>query len=180
MKEIIVGADGFIGSNLAQLVPEAICTTRKPAEWGAYSGPGGSSDAPKRRFQLDLLALDTPPAGDLVWLCAGVNGQKRCEGNPESHHVNVDATIRLAKLYVEQGAFVVWISSRSLEWCASAYSRQKAMAETVLTTMPVGIVRAGRVTPANVLDLCATLIRVGRARAPGLTVWGTDDISYQK
>ncbi len=178
MKEIVIGASGFIGSHLAKLLRDAVLTSRKPSEWGAYAGPGGSDAG--LRWRLDLLEFGALPSGDVVYLCAGINGQKRCEGNPQSHHVNVDATIRLAKHYVAAGAFPVWISSRSIEWCYSAYSRQKAFTEAVLTTMPVGIVRAGRVTPENVADLCATLIEVGHARKPGLTVWGTDDISYQK
>lgn len=176
MRELIFGADGFIGSHLVRLLPTALQTTRKRSEWGAYSGPGDSC----LRVTVDVLQAQSLPAADVVYLCFGVNGQKNCEGNPESHHVNVDATVRLAKHYVAAGAFPVWISSRSLEWCYSAYSRQKAMAEAILTTMPVGIVRAGRVTPANVEDLCATLVSVGRSKQPGLTVWGTDDISYQK
>lgn len=168
MTEIIVGVDGFIGSNLAKKLPDAIHTTHKPRPF--IDG----------RWPFDLLEFGPLPEGDVVYICAGINGHKRCEGNPASHHINVDATIRLAKHYVAKGAFPVWLSSRSLEWSMTTYSRQKAMAECALITMPVGIVRAGRVTPQNVGDLCDTLISVGRGRKPDLFVWGTDDIAYQR
>lgn len=140
------------------MLPDAACTTRK---------------------QFDMLT-GTPPDGDVIYICAAINGQKRCEGNPESHHVNVDATIRIMKHYVARGAFPVWISSRSLEWSDSTYSRQKAMVECVAINLPVGIVRAGRITQENVVELCDVLIKVGKERSPGLRVWGTDDIAYKQ
>lgn len=168
MREIIIGTDGFIGSHLAQVLPKAVHTTRRPRP---------DVDG---RWPFDLLEFGALPEGEVVYVCAGINGQMRCEGNPRSHHINVDSIIRLLRHYVGRGAFPVFLSSRSLEWCNSTYSRQKALVEAAVITLPLAIVRAGRVTPANVADLCETLVRVGRSRAAGLTVWGTDEISYQK
>lgn len=167
MREVVIGIDGFIGSAMAVKLPNAVHTTHKP-----FHVDG--------RWPFDLLDFGPLPSADVVYICAGFNGQKKCEGNPVSHHVNVDATIRLAKHYINEGAFPVWISSRSLEWCNSAYSRQKMFVESVFHLLPVGIVRAGRVTPDNLDDLCDTLIAVGRSKRCGLTVWGTDEISYDK
>lgn len=168
MREAVIGADGFIGGHLARLLPEAVHTTRRPMV---------DVDG---RWPFDLLQFGPLPDADVVYVCIGVNGQMRCEGNPQAHHVNVDSTIRLLRHYIAQRAFPVWISSRSLEWCGSTYSRQKALVEAAMVLQPLAIVRAGRVTPQNVPDLCETLVRIGRAKVQGLSIWGTDEISYQK
>ena len=167
MSAAIIGTDGFIGGRLAELLPGAIHTTHKPRETDG-------------RWPFDLRDFGPLPKADVIYVCAGINGQMKCEGRPESHHVNVDAKIRLAKHYLDIGGFMVFLTSRSLEWSASVYSRQHALLEAVLITMPVAIVRAGRVTSANITNLCETMIAIGEGRISGLTVWGTDDISYDK
>ena len=145
----------------------------------------GAAGTTRRRGKGTLLDLRFPvrvPDADVVYICAGANGAKACEGEQDSFLVNVDAPIDIARQVFARGGFTVWISSMSVEWFAGgAYQRQKLAAECVLRTMPsVGIVRAGRVTKDNVDDLCETLIRVGRNRVSGVTRWGSDEIAYQK
>lgn len=169
MRQLVVGADGFIGRRLL----------------GITGAEGTSRGNPiyHHHHVLDLKDFDTEklPQADVVYICAGVNGAKNCEGNQDAHRINVDGTIRLAKHYVGQGAFVVWISSTTVEWSNSAYARQKAMTETVLLTMPrVAIVRAGRVLHSNVDELCSTMIRAAKQRSEGVTLWGADEKPYDK
>jgi dTDP-4-dehydrorhamnose reductase len=127
---------------------------------------------------INLLDFTDVPPADIVYICAGVNGALRCEGSPEAYRTNVDGTIRLVRAY--SSAFVVWISSSTVEWGNSQYARMKAQVEAVLLNNPnVGIVRAGRVLESNVDDLCTTLLKVGRGRIGHLTLWGAEE-TYQK
>lgn len=167
MIEAIIGADGYIGSKLAQRLPNAIRTSRRPAYLeGAWP--------------FDLEECGRLPDADIAYLCAGVNGTLTCARDPQrSYRINVDGTIRVAAHYREK--FLVWISSTTVEWCSEAYAVQKRAAETVLILMPhVAIVRAGRVTNANVESLLDELIRVGRGRVQGLTVWNADEKPYER
>lgn len=163
-RELVIGADSFIGRRLKQL-----------------TGAEGTSRRGNSEHHLDCHFMDVRylPSADIVYLCAAANGQKICEGNALAYRVNVDATIRLAKHY--QGkAFFVWISSSTVEWANSAYARHKALTETALRMMPgVGIVRAGRVLKSNVDDLCRTLMEVGRNRIEDVTIWGSEE-PYEK
>lgn len=163
--ELIIGASGFIGKALHRMLPDAICTSRKP---GA-------------EHYLDLLDITEMPECQVCYLCAGANGAKTCAGSQDAFRVNVDAPIAMAHEVGRSMQFLVYISSMSVEWNEGAYTRQKLAAEMVLRTMPgVGIVRAGRVVQSNVDSLCETMIRVGRERINGITRWGSDEIAYQK
>ena len=168
MKHAVIGADGFIGANLARRLPGAILTTRR----GAYLDG---------RWSLDLADPGQLPDVRTVYLCAGVNGALTCARDPQgSWRVNVDGTIRVAEAYRDR-AFVVWLSSTTVEWGADHYARQKRTAETVLRAMPhVGIIRAGRVTQANVGALCDEMIRVAEARLAGVTPWNIDEQPYDQ
>lgn len=145
---------------------------------------GGAAFGTSRRdgesdFTFDLLNFDDVPPADVVYVCAGANGAKMCEGNQIAFRVNVDAPGEIARIVTRRGGFVVYISSMSVEWLSTAYQRQKLTAETLLRAMPgVGVVRAGRVLASNMNDLCDTMIRVGQGRIEGVTRWGNDDIAY--
>lgn len=161
----MIGCTGFIGSRLMRL---------SGAEGACRGNPIYHS-----YHVVDLINPVDLPDADIVYLCAGVNGQPRCEGNPVAYKTNVDGTIGITRSYVNRGSFVVWISSSTVQWANSQYSRMKALVETVFITMPnVGIVRAGRVLDSNVNDLCKTMIQVGRGRVQGLTCWG-DELEYR-
>lgn len=134
------------------------------------------------RKELDLLnfTVDQLPDAKEVYLCAGVNGGKACEGNSDAYKVNVDATIKIAKHYSAKGSFVVWISSTMVEWSDCAYARQKALSEIALQTLPnVAVVRAGRVTKDNVKDLCLKMYEIASKKLEGLHLWG-EETPYQK
>lgn len=161
MIEAVLGASGYIGRHLAAALPDALRWTRA---------------------DIDLRRIPPPvPACDILYLCAGANGAKACEGNQDSFIVNVDAPIVLAEKMAARGGFMVFISSMSIEWLDTAYQRQKLAAETVLRTMPnVGIVRSGRVVDGNINHLCDLMILTGRGRIPGVVRWGNDEIAYRR
>lgn len=168
MTEIILGSDGYIGGRLGAHLPDAIKTTRI----GSYLDG---------RWPLDLTHYSRLPEGDIVYFCAGINGAKKCEGNNDSYAVNVDATLKVIREYTKRGTFVVWISSRSIEWAKTDYARHKQVVECALWCNDnVGIVRAGRVTGDNIDALCHELILTGKSRKSGLTVWGSDDVAYER
>lgn len=128
-----------------------------------------------------MLDFKDVPEADTVYVCAGANGAKRCEGVQESFRVNVDAPVEIARIVGARGGFTVCVTSMSVEWLDGAYQRQKLAAESMLRVMPsVGIVRAGRVTKENVGELCVAIASVGRLKRTGVTRWGSDDISYTK
>lgn len=165
LKELIIGASGFIGGTLAGMVPGALI----------------SSSRRGNALLLDLRDVRDVPECDIAYICGGANGAKTCEGSTDAFRINVDGAIDVARIVSGRGGFAVYISSMTVEWAPTAYARQKLAAETALRTMRgVGVVRSGRVVKDNVADLCETLIHVGRARVEGLTRWGSDDIAYQK
>lgn len=167
MIEIVIGGEGFIGSHLVEMLGTPIVTAHKLNHLDG-------------RWPFDMLLGGRLPAGDIVYLCAGVNGALTCARDPQtSFRTNVDGTINVANHY--KNSFVVWISSTTAEWCAEHYGQQKRITETVLRTMPhVGIVRAGRVTSQNVTDLCRTMIDIGRNKRAGVVLWGEDEKPYEK
>lgn len=164
--ELIIGMDGFIGRNLCRHIPDAIKTTRRNA-------------ALETAHYFDLAKPSKLPAADIVYICAGVNGTLTCAQDPQrSYRVNVDGSIYVAEHY-KNSAFVVFISSTTVEWLGEQYGRQKRIAETYLRALPhVGIVRAGRVLQSNVDNLCELMIEMGRDRKRGPTLWNPDERPY--
>lgn len=169
MKELIIGVDGFIGSKLSQLLPEAIQTSRR---FSYLNGP----------YPFDLSECGPLPDADIVYLCAGVNGSLSCAQNPqETYRTNVDGTLYVAEFCKRKAAHLIWISSTTVEWCNEAYALQKRTTEQALRFMPhVGIVRAGRVTHQNVFDLAQEMIRIGRNKETGVHLWNADEKPYDK
>lgn len=164
--ELVIGADGFIGSRLVEMCA-CVGTSRRPGT---------------KHLHFDLMTEKAVvPTSDIVYICAGANGAKRCEGVQESYRINVDAPIEIAQQVSRYGGFTVWVSSMSVEWMDGAYQRQKRATEGVLRVIPnTAIVRAGRVTRDNLDSLCEHMMAVGRNRFSGLTRWGTDEIAYNK
>ncbi len=165
--KVIIG-EGFIGGMLARLIPDAIQTTRRPR---VLDG----------RWPYDMTEGGSLPDVEVAFLCAGVNGSLSCARDPQgSYRTNVDGTVRVAEHYRGK-AFLVWLSSTTVEWSSDDYGTQKRMAESILRQMPhVGIVRAGRVTTGNVRDLCRKMIEVGEAKIPGVHLWGEDEKPYEQ
>lgn len=167
MTELIIGMDGFIGRNLCRHLPDALVTTRR------------HNRLEHAQF-FDMARPGPLPEADIVYLCAGVNGNLTCscEDPRASWKVNVDGTIHVAERYANK-AFVVWISSTTVMWLGEHYGQQKRIAECHLRMLPhVGIVRAGRVLKTNVDDLCSTMIEIGRYRRRGVVLWNEDEKPY--
>lgn len=167
MRELIIGMDGFIGRNLCRHLPAAKRTTRRNA-------------ALETAHYFDLLKRGPLPDADIVYLCAGVNGTLTCAQDPQrSYRINVDGTIHIAEHYRDK-AFVVWISSTTVEWLNEHYGQQKRITETYLRGLPhVGMVRAGRVLQSNVDDLCSLMIAIGREQRRGIAIWNEDEQPYR-
>ena len=164
MVELVVGADGYIGSHLIKMIPTAMGTTRGHAIY----------------HHLDLLNPEVIPQAEIAYICAGVNGFQACEGNVLSYRTNVDGTLKVAREITKGGGFVVWISSCSVEWAHSAYSLQKSLVEIALQMIPqTAIVRAGRVVNQNVESLCKLMVEVGRGKKEGIHLWNTVDMPWR-
>jgi dTDP-4-dehydrorhamnose reductase len=168
MRELIIGGDGRVGVALRRHLPDAGWTSRRLT---------ASSAIPP--YDFDLLERGPLPDADVVYICAGVNGALTCSQNAQiSYRTNVDGTIYVAEHYRDK-AFVVWVSSTTVEWQMEHYGHQKRITETVLRAMPhVGIVRAGRVLQPEIDDLCRVMIRVGRERERNIVLWNEDERPY--
>jgi dTDP-4-dehydrorhamnose reductase len=105
---LIVGADGMIGSALAQALPKAgwslLETTRRPESAGG------------RRLFFDLsepaapVPLPDPPS--LAFLCAGVTSVEACERDPKAtEKINVTHTLMLARRLIGLGTRIVFLST---------------------------------------------------------------------
>lgn len=173
MKSLIIGATGFIGSSLAQHLPDAHVAGRK-------------SVLERKWVYLDLLKPDDSfrdfSLYDVVYLCAGINGTKVNAHSPTvAFKTNVDGTIWIAERCARYHAFLVWISSVNVYWDQNLYATYRIYAEGYLRNMPnVGIVRAGRVDNGNIDDLCHLMIQVGTARQRCLVTWNEDEQPYKK
>ncbi len=158
-RELVIGMDGYIGRHLCARLPDAKRTTRREA------GAGNT-------HYFDLATQGPLPDADIVYVCAGVNGTETCARDPQrNYRINVDGTIYVAEHYQDK-AFVVWISSTTVEWLLDHYGQQKRIVENHLRTLPhVGMVRAGRIDHRNVEDLCSLMIDIGRTRRRGIVLF---------
>lgn len=161
---LIVGKDGFIGSALfAEAVKrglDPVGTTRR-----------GAGAASHLSWFLDLEGdFAVPPVPDVAYLLAGVIGYRNCEGSSRAYRVNVDGTVRLAKMLVSCGTFIVFMSSDAVEYgLGSAYGTHKALVEIFLQSVcDPAIVRAPRIAPAALPQLCDLLLDIGTNRKPGI------------
>ena len=154
---LIVGNDGLIGSSLKRKLQASgrtvLGTTRKP-----------------ELIERDMLLLDlagnvnewvVPKGLSTAFLCAAITTLKQCESDPIcSRLVNVDNLARVAEKLVQNGVFVVFLSTSavfdgSLAFIASnaplcpttEYGRQKADAERQLLALKgnIAIVRPTKV-----------------------------------
>lgn len=163
MKALVIGGDGFVGAALVALLRsrghDVTATTRRRE----------LADAPFLDLAVPISAI---PRADTVFIVAGVNGFQACEGNPSAYRVNVDAPVEIARMAIGQGAFPVFVSSDSVEWCgATAYARQKAMAELGVRLSGGAVVRPSRIELHRVGSFCELMIDVGARRLPGVFHW---------
>lgn len=170
---LVVGADGLIGGALEAYLrygdQSVIGTTRRTA--GSTAG----------HVFLDMAAenvdLHIPQRIDAAVLCAAVTGHASCENDPLSQRVNVTNTVRLASRLLDQGVFVVFLSTNAVfsgtqpfptenapTQPATAYGRQKAEAEARLLSLAAGTSAAGRLAIVR-------LTKVVSARTSPLANW---------
>lgn len=154
---LIVGADGLLGGSLRRHWRAAgrpvVCTSLLPVP-----DPEGVL-----HFDLSQPTESWPPLppGRAAVLCAAITSLDQCRRDPEAtRFINVTQTLALARQLVENGAFVVFISSNLVfdgtKPCRGAaeltcpqteYGRQKADAESGLAQFGqrVAVVRLTKV-----------------------------------
>lgn len=158
MNTFITGGSGLLGSALFAM-----------EELGRRRAP------PRHTFDLgfpdDILGLQG--GIDLAFLCAGTKGFAECEGNRKAFLADVDGNTLLAHRLVNQGAFVVFVSTDAVETAlGSAYARNRFMVELAIGGLPnVAIFRPGRFTVASVEDCARACAHVGLNKLEGLTRW---------
>jgi dTDP-4-dehydrorhamnose reductase len=176
-KWIVVGGDGLIGSQLAgwsgRVDAEVLLTSRRG------SGRQGRFFADLEGDRVDDIVST---GAEVVVLCAATTNLRACERNPElSYRINVSATVGLARRLVEQGAFVIFLSSNAVfdgrvAWPQEQqthsptceYGRQKAVAEQLLLDLPGAADRVAVVRLSKVLSpgagMVAEFLRCASAR----------------
>lgn len=139
---LIIGVDGMIGGALMTHLERAGASVQ-----GSYILPQAAGE---NRFELDLqsdLSSWHPPFPvHTAYICAGITSLDDCRKNPErAERINVKGTMAAAKTLLEQGAFIVFLSSNQVfdgskpfmesdHPCAplNEYGRQKAKTELLL------------------------------------------------
>ena len=159
MKALVVGGDGLLGRNLVEAIYEA-----------GHDVVRTSRDALSDAFYLDLSRpIPVLPTCDVIYLCAAMSGFAKCEGNPLSYVVNVDAPLEIARRRV---AFPVYVSSDAVEFISgTAYARQKMQVELGILMLDGAVIRPGKFSQANVASLCRLMIDVGVNRKSGVHRW---------
>ncbi len=173
---LVAGGDGLVGAGLARHLSaagvEVVATTRR------RDGP----------LFLDVAAAaDAPPAlprADAAVLCAGVARLADCERDPDgSRRVNVDGIVGIAAALVQQGAYVLHLSSdkvfdgqaaqrrREAPTCPlTRYGAQKVAAERGVLGLDgeVGVLRLSKVLAPSLplLNDWAAALRAGTPIAP--------------
>jgi dTDP-4-dehydrorhamnose reductase len=161
LAHLVVGAEGLVGTALAARLRseghQVLETTRRPER------------VEEDKVLLDLAASpanwDIPAGITVAYLCAAVTNLESCRKDPVgTAKVNVEGTTALADHLLEQGAFVVAVSSNRVfdgthphyrttdPFCPTTeYGRQKVALENRLGTLGsgVGICRLTKVLPPD-------------------------------
>jgi len=169
---LIVGADGGIGSALAQRLPDATRTTRRAASGNALS----------LDLAADPEAWQLPDSVSAAFLTAARCSIDDCRSYPvETRLVNVERTVRLAEELTARGTFVVLLSTNQVfdgsvpfrkagdVTCPiTEYGRQKADVERAILGLGGAVVRLTKVFAGipPLLRTWAESIRDGRAIEP--------------
>jgi dTDP-4-dehydrorhamnose reductase len=151
-RVLIVGADGLVGRALFHALQRRGMPVTGTSRRGA---------ADESRLFLDLSgpeeAWNWPPTTAAAVLCAGITRQEACRQDPlGSARINVHRTVALARRLVDEGAFVVFLSTNQVfdgtvphrpggdQTCPlTEYGRQKADSERQLLALggQVAVVR---------------------------------------
>lgn len=122
-KWLVIGGDGLIGSYLQSffLRPDIqlYSTSRNK---NTRSGTVFLDLGPKKNDSV----LDIEP--DVVFFCAAMTNMEACENRPEeSWRINVDNTVQLASNLMDNGSFVVFLSSNTVFNGASPFFQEDAI-----------------------------------------------------
>jgi dTDP-4-dehydrorhamnose reductase len=143
-QTLVVGGTGLIGAALAKHLAlsgeHVIATSRR-----AQPGP------PFVAFDLAPCSLDVMSRidADVVFICAGITAMRACEEDPSgTAWVNVEQSTRLARYWIDRGAFVIFLSSNTVFRCdeqrpdeisplapVTQYGMQKAQAERAMLAL---------------------------------------------
>ena len=149
-KYLILGANGYIGQALAEVMEESGCdvsvlsrqefdiTTEVPSDWNY----------------------------DAVFICAGMSKFIECEEDRMAYRVNVDGPMGIARKIPK----MVYLSSDVVERALhTGYGLQKAVAEVGLLAMGNVVVAriCKRVNRANIVSVCKALVEIS-GKPPGL------------
>lgn len=159
---LVVGGDGTLGRELCRrlAIDDRIQLWRTTREHAA---------AGERRIVLDLASDPHTwpdwPRADAAYLCAAVTSQQACQNDPQGTAlINVHHTLELAERLMNQGTFVVFVSTNlvydgSVPFTSqdlpvtpqTEYGRQKAAVERELPARGeyAAVVRLGKVLPSG-------------------------------
>lgn len=144
MTILIIGADGRIGSvlmaELKRCGHAVIGTTRRENGNGRFFDLATPSFS---KIQDDV---------DVVYICAGITGDRACGQGPDVRQVNVDGTIATIRHFARSGAKVVFLSSSAAARpSTSIYGAMKIEVEDAVAEMArtwnVHSIRFGPVIP---------------------------------
>lgn len=160
-RHLIVGGDGLIGRGLRDRLlgsGEVVFTTTR--QFSQCSNTNLFLD-----LSQDVASWLPPQPIDVAYLCAAVSSLERCRTDPVySYSINVTGTVAIAKTFVEQGTFVIFLSSNAVydgrlpyrraeePVCPTTeYGKQKAETEQQLLALGdrVSIVRFAKVLAPN-------------------------------
>lgn len=156
----IVGGDSVIGRQILIECEKVGVTAQASTRRAERVGPG--------RFFLDLTAEwpaeNLPESSDPILIVAAKTGFDICENDPTSATVNVEASVKLAKVALATGRRIIFVSTSSvfggdLPLCneddevmpQATYSKQKAEAERQLSALPGWSSQGSIVRPTKVL-----------------------------
>lgn len=176
---LVVGADSMIGEALMQHLKSAsesvIGTTRRRDEVG--------EDRIFLDLAEDLSGWICPRPLKVAYLCAGATKLEACYKDPEgTSRINVENTVTLVERFIDDGAFVIFLSSNQvfdgskphvepdhLPCPVTEYGRQKAETERILSQWgeTVAVVRMTKVLGQNsLLSQWSRSLRAGELIRP--------------
>lgn len=150
-KYLILGANGYIGQALAEVMEEMGCDV---------------SALSRQEFDITGDIPSDFANYDAVFVCAGMSKFIECEEDRAAYRVNVDGPMALAAKVPK----MVYLSSDVVERALhTGYGLQKAVAEVGLLAMRNTVVAriCKRVNRANLILVCKALVELA-GKPPGL------------
>jgi dTDP-4-dehydrorhamnose reductase len=140
-RTLVIGGTGLIGAALVKqlaLSGQLVVATSRRAQASTLFLAFDLVSCP-------LEAMSRVDA-DVVFICAGITAMRACEADPFcTAWVNVEQSTRLARYWIERGAFVIFLSSNTVFSCreqrsdetsplapVTQYGAQKAQAELAM------------------------------------------------